>query len=742
MLSFLLMFVIPMMVVIFLMASWQNSVEDSIATSNRLMLEQYKSGVDGQLFAVKRIGDSMAADDKVLFFSNASDPNQYLNDSSSFQTIRELVREMTKMPIVNDSLRSSYLYFGRSGKIISNTVIDAENYYGYTLKSSFDTKQEWLDFLLAGSNGFVMREENGAQALYYIRTVERRGEKTVVVLPFVYDYLQNYQPGLLAEVAAGLTIFGPEGEMLHTTLEGVPFQLSSIGKDGTWTLHTDVGELYLTVSYSQDTGCTYISSAPGDVFLSHLNKLRLYGILVMGAVLLVGVLMSFLLAKRRYTPIHALRSALEGQGSLPSASSGDDFAYLQSLVESLKDEKLSVDERLQRSQRSMEHFVLERLVRGTYATLPAMQEQLLALDISFDSDSFMLTAIRVDGFHDGADEGDRTEDEKFIRYVLSSMLLEQLTAYNAQAVEIEGWVYVLLCVDTDDEPPYTALEESLTEALRMLENHFHVSLSLAASPVVEGLHEIRSAYNTVRDALCVHPQKRSVRIFCWQQEAASAVQPQVIERLGRETHKLVQLMQAGDREGMQAQLDELRQASAGVSGWKLRVVYNTLISDCVQTLFVQLTPDQIKQMNKSLQRYVESSLQDETAAMEELLRQLADMLPDSEDRARGQELAQRADEFIRINYASSYMSIAYVADYLGISAGYASALYRRYIGQAMLDAINLTRISHAKALLASTSTSMNEIADQVGYLNSSTFIRSFKKYEGITPGQYRTTHSA
>jgi len=55
----------------------------------------------------------------------------------------------------------------------------------------------------------------------------------------------------------------------------------------------------------------------------------------------------------------------------------------------------------------------------------------------------------------------------------------------------------------------------------------------------------------------------------------------------------------------------------------------------------------------------------------------------------------------------------------------------------MLDAINRVRLARAKELLARDGVSIAEAAVRVGYYNSNAFIRTFKKYEGITPGQYK-----
>lgn len=46
-------------------------------------------------------------------------------------------------------------------------------------------------------------------------------------------------------------------------------------------------------------------------------------------------------------------------------------------------------------------------------------------------------------------------------------------------------------------------------------------------------------------------------------------------------------------------------------------------------------------------------------------------------------------------------------------------------------------MDRAKELLADPAVKLAEIAELVGMGNVQSFIRAFKKYEGMTPGQYR-----
>ena len=53
----------------------------------------------------------------------------------------------------------------------------------------------------------------------------------------------------------------------------------------------------------------------------------------------------------------------------------------------------------------------------------------------------------------------------------------------------------------------------------------------------------------------------------------------------------------------------------------------------------------------------------------------------------------------------------------------------------ILDYIHLKRISLAKEMLKKGE-NVSIVANKTGYNNSNAFIRVFKKYENMTPGQY------
>lgn len=83
------------------------------------------------------------------------------------------------------------------------------------------------------------------------------------------------------------------------------------------------------------------------------------------------------------------------------------------------------------------------------------------------------------------------------------------------------------------------------------------------------------------------------------------------------------------------------------------------------------------------------------------------------------------------------MSLNDVADYMQVSIYTASRLLKNATGVNFRKLLNDLRIEHAKDLLAHSTLSIQEIAEQSGFTTASYFVSVFKKSEGITPNVYR-----
>jgi two-component system response regulator YesN len=97
----------------------------------------------------------------------------------------------------------------------------------------------------------------------------------------------------------------------------------------------------------------------------------------------------------------------------------------------------------------------------------------------------------------------------------------------------------------------------------------------------------------------------------------------------------------------------------------------------------------------------------------------------------------RAVIYIKANYQKE-ISLGSIAREINLSPYYLSKLFRKYTGKTCTELIAEERIEAAKRLLAQNFSS-KETCFQVGFNSQNYFVKIFKKYIGVTPGEYRST---
>jgi len=107
-----------------------------------------------------------------------------------------------------------------------------------------------------------------------------------------------------------------------------------------------------------------------------------------------------------------------------------------------------------------------------------------------------------------------------------------------------------------------------------------------------------------------------------------------------------------------------------------------------------------------------------------------------EDSEFGHSIVNSILHYMHQNYNRD-ISLTDVADEFNISLRYVGKLLKDNLNISFKDYLSQYRIKKAKEILSKNpDITVNELAGIVGCNNVNTFIRMFKKYEGITPGEY------
>lgn len=160
-----------------------------------------------------------------------------------------------------------------------------------------------------------------------------------------------------------------------------------------------------------------------------------------------------------------------------------------------------------------------------------------------------------------------------------------------------------------------------------------------------------------------------------------------------------------------------------------------IVKKMLFAFFLELKPENREDRNLLFRKI------DEVETAEEALSLFQNMLKASqrerEETSGKEKLVQKVEQYIDDNYADSNLSVASIAEFVGLSSGYLGQIYKRERNQGVGDYINSKRMETAKMLIETTTQPLTEIAAKVGITNKTHFYKLFQKYYNATPSVFR-----
>ncbi len=100
------------------------------------------------------------------------------------------------------------------------------------------------------------------------------------------------------------------------------------------------------------------------------------------------------------------------------------------------------------------------------------------------------------------------------------------------------------------------------------------------------------------------------------------------------------------------------------------------------------------------------------------------------------DVVRRVIQYVENNYGSDLTNDA-IGDYFHFNSSYLNRIFKQHTRETLHGFLVRYRMNLAMELLHTSTLSVNEIANQVGFSDVPHFIRSFRKATGKTPARYR-----
>lgn len=140
---------------------------------------------------------------------------------------------------------------------------------------------------------------------------------------------------------------------------------------------------------------------------------------------------------------------------------------------------------------------------------------------------------------------------------------------------------------------------------------------------------------------------------------------------------------------------------------------------------------------------LEHSFDEKIGSREELEEKIAGVVraynrkQNEEKRTENPDSVEKMCTYISMHYRED-ISLEQLAEIFGMHPNYICGLFKKHMGESFLVYLQKLRVQAAKELLAAPEEhTLDRIAEQVGFHGANQMIRVFKKYENMTPGEYK-----
>lgn len=451
--------------------------------------------------------------------------------------------------------------------------------------------------------------------------------------------------------------------------------------------------------------------------------------------LLLGGGLAYWISRRMYLPIGNVVSLLRSDEELEEKESEerDEFKFIRDTTARMKRANVQMREAMMQSKVSLKDKLLRDLLHGLLPQERAAAE-LEKHGLVWLSSPSLVCVVEFASYSEVASQYTKEALVTF-KSQLQLLLSERLSEEGLCEVFDFDYRRMGIMLQGDDSERAKRIVSSV-----LMEIEASVGLRLVAAlgdPVLAG-GEWERAYRQAVQWLD-YGVLRTSRLVIVRSDLDGQMNDRFYYPLDGE-RELIGSVIRGQRENvfllLQRLLDENRSREAiGGTGWThfVYALQNT-VNRILQQLNKILDTDEgeVAEALRKLHHAAEDA--EARSALFELFERLIGLIH-SEQKMLDQTQMQGIVDYVHEHYTRD-LSLSEIAEMHRFSLGYISGAFKKHTGENFKDYLNLYRVKKAKEIMDTEKVKIAELALRVGCNNVNTFIRMFRKYEGISPGQY------
>ena len=724
-----------------------DNLNDEIGKANAKTINKSLESIDIILSNVINQTDVYSADPYVVkYLVNPEDISMNLigNIISQIKTISEL-----------DYIQSVYLYNAFNGEVLSSDHVN-ENIESFYDIGWFETYNEKKGVMAWEDTRKIINPDGDAyNCITFVRNLPYSTAAPLGAIVINIDESklsellakQNDSDTIIYIVGTkGNIISHPDKNMINQKFSLPDNVKEDLGIKTNYYINKENGEdkIY-AMTVSDIIGWKYISESLAVEPIEEAEKTKRLTITVILLYVAVGLVFAFFMAKRFYTPMKNLISKVKKHSQKvtdtdegPSDNPANEYKYLEKYYTQLLGINVDLEKSLRQSIPEIEDKYFNDILKGRKMVDAVFINHLsekYSIDISMGPMFVMVIKIEFDEKETEFNQMNHIQMNQKIVIAAKEVVK---SFYKGHATSVDRDVIALVVYANDANEMTNAAERIIDQIKFMVIEFSHLKYIVGVGNHYISFKDLSFSYTEALEAIkgkFYHGYDRIIYYNKLENLDSDITYDSMINE-----EKLFNFIMTHNQQSTIKMMDEL------ANDMLIKRVEENYAKQILSKLCLNMI-EHFAEGNKFIGREVadvrvlfddihsSKTLDD----IKKVVVLLIEHIIEYYDAPNTNKSMDEIVDYIHTHYKED-ISLTSVSDLVSLSPQYTSKIFREYTGQNFTEYLALYRLKIAKEILLNENIPISEIFERAGFNNQQTFIRTFKKYEGITPSQFKKNY--
>lgn len=664
------------------------------------------------------------------------------NDQNTYYCFKEVEAYIKRSIAANPFVEEMLFYHEYSDTVItSEGSFKFDEYFDKYMSNSIQNKYFWRDYFEKSYNSKVLPSckylsETFDGQTYTKDLIAILTDKSVLPGIRVVIFVKAETIGkwygndiLILEYETGVPIY--DGLSERVNISDLSSNLPDVkdAKGSYIKLNND--DLYVFYNKSQYYPWYYIKLMKQSGVFGKLDKFNLLSLLIVFAMLMMGIFLSYFFSRSLYKPIKRVVDFINIASKYSkNDSSRNEVQGIYNYIQHLYDNFEQIEYKYNAIQEIYKQFLYEKIMNNVNLNEELLKE-LNVISSSFEN----YFVIYYNVFHSSKTQKSIGLDEN--KYNMISITIKELIDITLKKMEIKSCsfeikhdCYIIIVMDDRNKFDRVKFESSIKKILENDLSYLYITFSFSC--VYHDIQDLKTAYENVLN-LSGYRSLREELQFIYNDSREETNESFINKNLIERAELLVESGKADQLKILLCEVfDKFCEKDTPII--YIRQYFTYIFRGLFETAEKEAKTEMIDKIYKKINAC--SSRNDFIEVISLVCSFVTDNSGSGTKDNTSQSVIDCMIKYIREDYAND-LYLNFFADKFKMSPIYLSKLFKDCSGENFSNYLKKVRLEKAKELLLQSDYRIKYLAEKVGYNDTNTFIKAFKSYFKMTPGEYR-----